>query len=334
MKSKYAIIGVVLVLLAFGGWFLFTYNSLVAAGEEADAQWYQVENQYQRRADLIPNLVETVKGYARQEERILTEVTKYRSQWAAAKTQEDKIEAAKGMDSAISRLLVVVENYPQLKSNENFLALQAQLEGTENRIAVERMRYNEKVREYNKKIKRMPTSVVANAYGFVEKPYFEAERGAEEAPEVGFGDSGTPSATPLTTPAPTPVATVSAPSANVELYADRTDVDVGEDIILKLSAVNLITNPQMTVQVILSNLSGMSVTSAEFVTSGAGQYTSTFKLEPGGLKNIDVRVKTNQPGKYIIKGRIVYYFGDDLSTQKDYSTELSIIVRQPMRPGG
>jgi LemA protein len=340
MKSKYAIIGIVLALLAFGGWFLFAYNSLVAAGEEADAQWYQVENQYQRTADLIPNLVETVKGYAKQEEKILTEVTKYRSQWAAAKTQEDKIEAAKGMDSALSRLLVVVENYPELKSNENFLALQAQLEGTENRIAVERMRYNEKVREYNKKIKSVPTSVVANMYGFDEKPYFEAERGAEEAPEVKFGDSGTPSATatPSTTPAPTPVATIPvsapAPSASVELYADRTDVDVGEDIILKLSAVNLITNPQMTVQVILSNLSGMSVTSAEFVTSGAGQYTSTFKLEPGGLKNIDVRVKTNQPGKFIIKGRIIYYFGDDLSTQKDYSTELSIIVRQPMRPGG
>lgn len=334
MSLKGALLASVVLVLLFGGWFLITYNGLISAEESVDAQWYQVENQYQRRADLIPNLVETVKGYARQEERVLTEVTKYRSQWAAAKTQEDKIEAAKGMDSALSRLLVVAENYPQLKSNENFLALQAQLEGTENRIAVERMRYNEKVRDYNKNIKRMPASVVANTYGFDEKPYFEAERGAEEAPEVKFGDSATPSTTPSAALTPTPAKTVSEPSASVELYGDRTDVDVGEDIILKLSAVNLITKPQMTVQVILSNLSGMSVTSIEFITSGAGQYTSTFKLDPGSGKDIEIRIQTNQAGDFKVRGRIVYYFGSNQSTAEDHTLELPIKVRSARKPIG
>ena len=181
------ILGVIAVIaLLFGGWFLLTYNGLIAAEESVDAQWAQVESQYQRRADLIPNLVETVKGFASQEEEIFTEVTKYRSQWSAATTQEEKIEAARGMDSSLSRLLVTVENYPQLKSNENFLALQSQLEGTENRIAVERMRYNEKVRDYNIRIKRMPAVIIANMFGFDEKLYFEADVGAEEVPGVSF----------------------------------------------------------------------------------------------------------------------------------------------------
>lgn len=177
---------ILLIVLLTGGWFLLTYNSLVAAEESVDAQWAQVESQYQRRADLIPNLVETVKGFAAQEQEIFLEVTKYRSQWSAAATQQEKMEAARGMDSALARLLVVVENYPQLKSNENFLALQAQLEGTENRIAVERMRYNDRVRDYNTKIKRMPASYIANMYGFTPKLYFEAEKGAEAVPKVKF----------------------------------------------------------------------------------------------------------------------------------------------------
>ncbi|MFZ2412003.1 MAG: LemA family protein, partial [Candidatus Methanoperedens sp.] len=292
-----------------------------------DAQWYQVENQYQRRADLIPNLVDTVKGYAAHEEKLFLEVTKYRSQWSAAGSQEEKIEAAKGMDSAISRLLVVVENYPQLKSSENFLALQAQLEGTENRIAVERMRYNEKVRDYNTQIKRMPSSIVANTFGFGSKSYFEAEKGAEEAPDVKFG-------TPTATPAATPLATTSIPSASVELYGEKTDVDLGEDIILKLSAVNLITKPVMTVQVILIPPPGTSVTSSDFATSGAGQYTATYKLNPGSGKDIEVRIKTSQVGDFKVKGRIVYYFGDDKSTAEDHTLELPIKVRASKKPGG
>lgn len=308
-------------VLLFGGWFFVTYNGLVSAQEAVDARWYQVENQYQRRADLIPNLVETVKGIVAHEEKTFTELAKYRTQWNAATTQEEKIEAAKGLDTARLKLQVIVENYPQLKSNENFLALQAQLEGTENRVAVERMRYNEKVRDYNTQIKRMPSSIVANMYGFRSKLYFEAERGAEEVPDVKFGTPTTPIAT-------TPQTTTSIPSASVELYGEKTDVDIGEDIILKLSAVNLITKPQMTLQVILIPPSGMSVTSSDFVTSGAGQYTSTYKLEPGGARDIEVRIKTSQAGDFKVKGRIVYYYGDDKnSTAEDHTLELPIKVR-------
>jgi LemA protein len=190
MELKNILLGVigaiVLVALLFGGWFLSTYNGLVTAQEGVDAGWAQVESQYQRRADLIPNLVETVKGFAAQEEKIFLEVTKYRSQWGAAKTQDEKIAAANGMDSAISRLLMVSENYPLLRSNENFLALQSQLEGTENRIAVERMRYNDNVRDYNTRLKKMPGSIIAGMYGFTPKLYFEAEKGAEVAPKVNF----------------------------------------------------------------------------------------------------------------------------------------------------
>ncbi len=319
MSLKTLFAAAIVVVLLFGGWFFITYNGLVSAEEGVDAQWYQVENQYQRRADLIPNLVETVKGIAAQEEKIFTELAKYRTQWIQAATQEEKIDAARGMDSALSRLLVVVENYPQLKSSENFLALQAQLEGTENRIAVERMRYNEKVRDYNAQIKRMPSSLVADMYGFRSKAYFEAERGAEEAPEVKFG---TPTGTPAATPTITKI-----PSASVELYGEKTDVDLGEEIVLKLSAVNLITKPQMTVQVILTPPSGMSVTSIEFVTSGAGQYTATYRLDPGSGRDIEVRIKTNQIGDFKVKGRIVYYFGDNTSTAEDHTLELPIKVR-------
>ena len=190
MSSKNTLLAVfgaiAIIILLIGGWFFITYNGLVAAEESVDAQWAQVESQYQRRADLIPNLIETVKGFAAQEKEIFIEVTKYRSQWSEATTQEEKIEAARGMDSALARLLVVVENYPQLKSNENFLTLQAQLEGTENRVAVERMRYNEKVRDYNTRTKKIPTVFIANMFGFDSKLYFEAEEGAEDVPDVKF----------------------------------------------------------------------------------------------------------------------------------------------------
>src|SRR3989338_601802 len=175
-KALWIVLAVVLVVVL---WFFAAYNSLVTLSESVDTAWAQVENQYQRRADLIPNLVNTVKGFAAQEKSIFLDVTAMRSAWAGAATRADKIEAAKGLDSAISRLLLVAENYPNLKSNENFLALQTQLEGTENRIAVERMRYNEAVRKYNIKIKRIPTVIVARMFNYMPETYFEIEEGTE-----------------------------------------------------------------------------------------------------------------------------------------------------------
>ena len=174
----------IVVILVF--WFVGSYNSLVTLSESVDTAWAQVENQYQRRADLIPNLVNTVKGFAAQEKDIFLQVTQMRSAWAGAATRSEQIAAAKGMDSAISRLLVVAENYPNLKSNENFLALQSQLEGTENRITVERMRYNEAVRTYNIKIKRIPTVIIARLFGYDAESYFEIEEGTEQVPQVTF----------------------------------------------------------------------------------------------------------------------------------------------------
>jgi LemA protein len=186
-KTLLVVIGagafIVVVLVV---WFIGTYNSLVAASQDVNAQWSQVENQYQRRADLIPNLVATVQGYAKHESSTFEEVTAARSQWAGAKTQDDKMKAATQMDSALSRLMVVVEAYPDLKASTSFTTLQAQLEGTENRISTERMRYNDAVRDYNVKIKGIPTSIVADIYGYKDKPFFEAVKGAENAPKVNF----------------------------------------------------------------------------------------------------------------------------------------------------
>ncbi|MDD5616680.1 MAG: LemA family protein [Candidatus Methanoperedens sp.] len=324
MSLNKVVAAVVVLVLLVGAVFFFTYNGLVSAQEGVDAQWYQVENQYQRRADLIPNLVDTVKGYAAHEEKVFTEVTKYRSQWSAAATQEEKMAAAEGMDSAISKLLVVVESYPQLKASENFLALQAQLEGTENRIAVERMRYNEKVRDYNTQLKKIPSSFVAGMSGLEPKAYFEAEKGAQDVPKVNFNQPGT-TTSPSVSPSATPQSTIA--NASVDLYGDKTDVEVGENIVLKLSAVNLITKPEMTLQVILKPPSGMSVTSSDFVVAGAGQYTTTYKLENGSARNIEIMLKTTQTGDFIVEGRVIYYFGTDLSTQEDHSLKLPVKVR-------
>ncbi len=324
MSLNKVIAAIVIIVLLVGGVYFFTYNGLVSAQEGVDAQWYQVENQYQRRVDLIPTLVETVKGYAAHEEKIFTEVAKYRSQWSAATTPEERVDAANGMESAISRLLVVVEGYPQLKASDNFLALQAQLEGTENRIAVERMRYNEKVRDYNTQLKRIPSSFVAGMSGFEPKSYFEAEKSAQDVPDVNFnqpGDTTSPSASPSQTPSP------AITNASVNLYGVKTDVELGENIVLKLSAVNLITKPVMTAQVILIPPSGMSVTSSDFVVSGAGQYSTTYKLEPGSAKDIEIMIKTVQTGDFIVEGRVIYYFGTDLSTQEDHTLKLPVKVR-------
>jgi LemA protein len=177
------IIGV-LVVAGFG-----VYNGLVTAQEEVRAAWGQVENQYQRRADLIPNLVETVKGYAQQEKSVLEEVTRLRSQWGEARQSGDinkSLQAARGLENALGRLMVVVERYPELKSNQNFLKLQDQLEGTENRISVERRRYNEAVLNYNKKIRTFPGVLFAGFLGFERMPMFEAEQDAKKAPKVKF----------------------------------------------------------------------------------------------------------------------------------------------------
>jgi len=185
-----AVIGlIVVVIVGIIGYLVSTYNSMVTKQEDTKNKWAQVENQLQRRADLIPNLVETVKGYASHEEEIFTEVARLRSGWNQAKESGDigsQIQAANGLESALSRLLVVVENYPELKADESFLKLQDQLEGTENRISVERKRYNDEVTVFNKYIKTFPRSFLASMFGFEEFTYFEVEESAKEAPEVKF----------------------------------------------------------------------------------------------------------------------------------------------------
>jgi len=178
---------VILGILVIGGFGI--YNGLVSAQEEAKTAWAQVENQFQRRADLIPNLVETVKGYAQQEKSVLEEVTRLRSQWGEARQSGDiskSLQAAMGLDAALGRLMVVVERYPELKSNQNFMRLQDQLEGTENRVSVERRRYNQAVLNYNKKIRTFPGAFFSGPFGFERMPLFEAETGARKAPTVKF----------------------------------------------------------------------------------------------------------------------------------------------------
>ena len=162
------------------------YNKFVKMDVAIKAAWSQVENQLQRRYDLIPNLVETVKGYAKQEKDVLVEVTNARSRVGGAGTVPDKIAANNELSSALSRLMVVVERYPDLKSNQNFLKLQDELAGTENRIAVERMRYNEAVKIYNQEIRTFPANIIAGIFGFKEAAFFEAPKGAKAAPKVKF----------------------------------------------------------------------------------------------------------------------------------------------------
>jgi LemA protein len=202
MKSRGCLIagvvgGVILVLvLGFFLWGMGIYNGLVKSDEAVRTAWGQVQSQYQRRADLIPNLVNTVKGYAKQEKDVLLGVTEARAKVGQLTVTKDVLEdpqafarfqqAQDQLSSALSRLLVVSENYPQLKSNQNFLALQDQLEGTENRIAVERQRFNTSVQSFNTQIRSVPTNLIAGMFGFKEKSYFQAKEGAENAPEVKF----------------------------------------------------------------------------------------------------------------------------------------------------
>jgi LemA protein len=163
-----------------------SYNRFVSQEEAIKAQWAQVQNQLQRRNDLIPNLVETVKGYASHEQAVFKEVANSRARLAGAGTPEETIAAANAQSSALARLLAVVENYPQLKANEQFNRLMDSLEGTENRIAVERMRYNERVQEYNTARRQFPANVTAKIFGFKEYPFFEVPESAKQVPKVSF----------------------------------------------------------------------------------------------------------------------------------------------------
>jgi LemA protein len=176
---------VVLVVVLFS-FFKGTYNSFVRLDEAVKSSWAQVENQLQRRFDLIPNLVETVKGFAKQEQNVLVEVTNARARVGGAQTVPDKISANNELSGALSRLLVVVERYPELKSNENFLRLQDELAGTENRISVERRRYNEAVQAYNVGIRSFPANLLAGLFGFAKADFFDAPAAAQAAPQVKF----------------------------------------------------------------------------------------------------------------------------------------------------
>jgi len=195
-KGLLITLGVIVLLVVLGySFFVGKYNSMVELDENTSTAWANVETQYQRRADLIPNLVNTVKGFAEQEKEVLIGVTKARSNASSVQidpsnmTAENmqQFQAAQGeLSSALSRLLVTVERYPDIKSNQNFLELQAQLEGTENRISVERRRFNETVNVYNKYIRKFPNSFVAGINDFNRRPLFEAQEGTENAPEVVF----------------------------------------------------------------------------------------------------------------------------------------------------
>jgi len=189
-----AIIVIAVLGTAFSAW--GTYNGLVTAQQTVESQWAQVENVYQRRADLIPNLVATVKGYAAHESQVLEAVTASRSQVGSIRVTPEILnnpaefqkfqQAQAGLTSALSRLMVVVERYPDLKANQNFLELQSQLEGTENRITVERMRFNEAAQAYNTKVMQFPGNIFARLFGFQKKAYFQSAPGSEKAPVVDF----------------------------------------------------------------------------------------------------------------------------------------------------
>ena len=194
-KGLVILIAVAAVVLGIFFWFQGNYNKMVKMDEGVQAAWSQVENVYQRRADLIPNLVATVKGYASHEQQTLEGVISARSKATQitvtpedlTSAQIEKFQNAQGeLVSALGKLLAITENYPDLKANTNFLELQAQLEGTENRIAVERKKFNDAARVYNTTIRQFPKNIVAGMFGFEKKPYFEAAEGAQEAPKVEF----------------------------------------------------------------------------------------------------------------------------------------------------
>lgn len=194
-KGLIALIVVAVVVIGMFLWVKGSYNSMVKLDEGVEAAWSQVENVYQRRADLIPNLVSTVKGYAAHEQQTLESVVSARSKATQITVDSQdltpeslaKYQKAQGeLGAALGKLLAITENYPDLKANENFMALQSQLEGTENRISVERQKFNEAARGYNTVIRQFPKNILAGMFGFEKKPYFEAVEGAEQAPQVEF----------------------------------------------------------------------------------------------------------------------------------------------------
>lgn len=195
MKKNTLVIAIITIIILVGGLFLNDYNKLVKYDESTKASWSQVENQYQRRSDLIPNLVNTVKGYASHEKETLQQVVEARSKATSIhidpknmnSTDMKQFYDAQGeLSQALSRLMVVVEKYPDLKANENFQMLQAQIEGTENRISVERKRYNDMVNEYNTYLRKFPHNIVAGLFGFSKVDYFKSEEQAQKAPKVEF----------------------------------------------------------------------------------------------------------------------------------------------------
>jgi len=196
MKKSWIVIAIIIVIgVLLYGWVKGAYNQMVTQSETVDKHWADVENVYQRRADLIPNLVATVKGYAEHERETLEGVINARAKATQTTINAGELtpermaafqQAQDGLSSALSKLMVVVERYPDLKANQNFLELQSQLEGTENRITVERQKFNEAARQYNTYIKLFPKNILANIFGFDVKPYFEAQQGAETAPTVEF----------------------------------------------------------------------------------------------------------------------------------------------------
>ena len=182
-----AILAIVLIGIFAVSSYIRTKNSIISLDEDINGAWAEIDNRLKRRSDLIPNLVETVKGYAKQEQTIFTEIANARAKLAGAASVGEKADGYNQLEGALSRLLVIVENYPDLKSNQNFIRLQDELAGTENRIAVARKRYNDKVRVYNTRIRRFPGSMIANSMGVEVREYFEIEESARVTPKVDFG---------------------------------------------------------------------------------------------------------------------------------------------------
>lgn len=200
-KGLIAVVVILVILLIFGGMYVSAKNEMVRKNEAVKAQWSQVDVDLKRRADLIPNLVETVKGFAAQEQKVFGDIAAARSALLNAREPKEAIAANTQLTGALGRLLAVVENYPQLRSNENFLRLQDELAGTENRIAVERRRYNQTLQDYNQYIQLFPNSLFASFAGFrYNDAYFQADEGSRQAPKVNFGQ---PSSQPNQQPAPT-----------------------------------------------------------------------------------------------------------------------------------
>lgn len=185
-KSNMGLIIVIAIVVLIGIIIMSSYNGIVSLSEDVDSKYATIDTYLQRRADLIPNLVSTVKGYTQHEEKIINSITEAREKMTSAKTVTEKAEANDELTTALNNLMVVVENYPDLKASQNFIQLSDELAGTENRIATARKDYNDAVKEYNTKIKRFPTNIVSGMFGYGEKEYFQASEGSEEVPTVDF----------------------------------------------------------------------------------------------------------------------------------------------------